>query len=213
MADGWMENKGGKIFAETQLSKLSFDEAVGVVMDLIKEFGESGVFGKIVRWRPTNLAYDQSLTSVTEIYKKEHGRDKLNSSDRDEVYRLVIARYMQMCLCHERFMLANIANHDVQHIGLSELPGDEPYRLLYGMCRVHEDEGATLIGFTPDSLDSNHRVGLFLITTEEEAMELMPRSNVVISPVVGDHKTIYFIDPHYQFPLNIPDDYQIIVRK
>ena len=208
-----------KLFAGTPLIHLEdFDDQLNIVMDLIKEFGEIAVFGNRTRWHITQAIKTETQEQVTKVFVERFPNQEI---DDEKIYRLCIGRYLQMCLCHEGYMMGDDVAKEVQRLHLLDLENSDPLEDLLALCRVHEDGGATYWGFDiqyeqlsdellQSQIEDKRPKTEMLVMTEKEAMARISNCNLLITPTISDHKTIFFVNKKYTLPKNLPAGYQLV---
>lgn len=210
------ENDGSSLlFSDGYLGPFKFKDKLKLILELINETSEEDIFGEIVRWRVTPEARKNIVGDVTAIYQENYEVKDLDEKDRANIYKLTISKYLEYCLCHEEFLMETDSSTDIRRLGLGKLNQPGHPDILYGICRIHETGIATFIGYNPDNLypEGNDKKGDFVLTTEEYAMRIINRCNIVITPEMNLHKTIYYLNPTHLLPLTIPKDYEVIINK
>ena len=113
--------------------------------------------------------------------------------------------------CHEGYMMTSMVDEDITQIGLKELSQEEANRIVYGFCRIHESGGATYMSIYADR--ETHPDGLELtIMTEQDAIDRFTNCNIVMTNSVHDHKTLYYLDPQYRIPDDLPKKFTVLHR-
>lgn len=205
----------GFLFSDGYLSHFDFRGKLKIILDLINDTSEEDVFGEsVVKWRISDEGRKLVKAIAIKQYLEAEEKQTVDESDTKSIYRGMITKYLEFCLKHEEFIMKSDNSADIRRLGLRNLNSPENIKLLYGICRVHDSGVATYMGFDPDDPYPNkdNDRGEFLITSEEAAINSIAHCNIVVTPMVDEYKTIYFISPHHIIG-NLPDDYNIIVRK
>lgn len=209
------DNSAGFLFSDGYLAHFDTKSKLKIILDLINDTSEEDVFGEVVvRWRITDEGRELIRSLSVEAYKDRYDKTSIDESDEKGIYRMIVARYLDVCLCHEEFIMKSDNSQDIRRIGLKNLAESQNIELLYGIGRIHENGIATYIGFDPNNLYPNDddKKGQFLITTEKEVMEVMSHCTVIVTPEVKGHRTIYFVNLNHLIPTDLPEGYEVSTR-